>query len=65
MLWPPPITGDRVKLDCGCAGTVTVRIPFVFLYRIHIGQPAQVCTRAHRIGSRDIIRLERLRAAHS
>ena len=54
----------RVTLDCGCSGTVTVRIPLVFLYRVHIGQPARVCTRSHRLGSHDIIRLERLRAAH-
>ena len=62
MLWPPPKRGERVKLACGCAATVTVAMPVVFMYLVRIWIPEKRCHRSHRMGAVRLVGLETLQA---
>jgi hypothetical protein len=62
VLWPPPKRGESVTLACGCAATVIVRVPIVFLYWIRIRVREPNCRRSHAVGSNRVRRLEDFRS---
>ena len=62
VLWPAPKRGERVRLACGCAATVMLPMPIVFIYRVAIDDAAPDCRHSHRHGGKCFVRLERLKS---
>ena len=63
MLWPPPTNRARVRLPCGCGGTVRFSLSVAFVCVVRIDVESLRYSRPHRLLSHRIVRLERLQAA--
>jgi hypothetical protein len=61
MLVRAPKSGDVVTLICGCAATVRIGIPVLFMYWIQVRVPIDVCDRSHQRGANRIVGLENIR----
>ena len=63
MIWPAPSRGEDVVLTCGCRGTVTWHLPFVFICRMLITARGDGCARPRHVArGRTFVRLETIAA---